>query len=151
MSEHDAIDPAEVARTIPDDELWALHQVELAGEWFERAFGTLLEAHHCTGRAQVILLQAADALDEAGRGELARHARTVAALDAVHGRWTYQMVDEFRSHMLDPVRELDSRVRSAISGGVRHSYEANQKRNTEGVVTGTSVRPHPSAAAETEM
>ena len=136
----DAVDPADAARGIPDGELEALHRVELAGEWFERAFGTLLEAHHCTGRAQALLLEAAEALRRAGRPELAERARRVAAVDAVHGRWTYQMVDEFRSHMLDPVRALDEAARGEISGGVRHGFEARMKRRTDGAVTPTEVR-----------
>lgn len=141
MSDRDAIDPADVARGIPQDQLEAVHRMELAGEWFERAFGSLLEAHHWTGRAQRMLLEAAQALEDAGKGDLARHARHVASLDAVHGRWTYQMVDEFRSHMLEPVRALDESVRGEISGGVRHCFEASQKRGT-GVATGTAVHPY---------
>ncbi len=134
------VDPAEVAAGVPPPRLRAVHQVEVAAEWVERAFGALLDAHHETGHAQGLLLDAADALEEAGLGELAGRTRRVAALDAVHGRWTYQMVDEFRSHMLGPVRALDEAVREAVTRGVRHCHEADQKKHTVGAVSGTVVK-----------
>lgn len=134
------VDPAEVAAGVPAPRLRAAHQVEVAAEWVERAFGALLDAHHETGHAQGLLLEAADALAQAGLGELAARTRDVAALDAVHGRWTYQMVDEYRSHLLGPVRALDAAVRDAVTGGVRHCSEADRKRRTGGAASGTVVR-----------
>lgn len=134
------VDPAEVAAGIAPDTLEAVHQLEVAVEWVERAFGALLDAHHETGHAQGLLLEAADALEEAGHGELACRARAVGALDAVHARWTYQVVDEYRSHLIEPVRALDHRVREELTGGARHCFEARQKRDTEGASRRTSVR-----------
>jgi hypothetical protein len=125
-----------------------VHQVEVAAEWVERAFGALLDAHHRTGHAQGLLLEAADALAGAGHETLARDTRAVAALDAVHGRWTYQMVDEYRSHLLGPLRALDAGVRAEITGGVRHCHEARQKATTPGATPGTAVRLPPEAAGE---
>jgi hypothetical protein len=137
------IDPAERAAGVPEASLRAVHQVEVAAEWVERAFGSLLDAHHETGHAQELLLGAADALAEAGHGALARDARTVAALDAVHRRWTYQVVDEYRSHLLGPLRALDAEVRAEITGGVRHCHEARQKATTAGATPATGVRLPP--------
>ncbi len=139
-------DPADVAERIPGEMLRALHQVEVAAEWVERAFGALLDAHHRTGHAQGLLIEAADSLSDAGREDLARTVRDVAALDAVGGRWTYQMVDEFRSHLLGPVRAMDSAIRNDVSGGARHGFEALQKRRTGGVETGTRAQPPPPGA-----
>lgn len=137
------VDPAGAASSIDPASLDAVHQVEVAVEWIERAFGALLDAHHETGHAQGLLLEAADALDAAGHGELARRARSVAALDAVHGRWTYQIVDEYRAHMLEPARALDDGVRAGITGGLRHCLEADQKRRTPGTTSGTAVHLPP--------
>jgi hypothetical protein len=142
------IDPAERAAGVPQASLQAVHQVEVAAEWVERAFGSLLDAHHETGHAQELLLEAADALSAAGHEALARDARAVAARDAVHGRWTYQVVDEYRSHLLGPVRALDAEVRGEITGGVRHCHEARQKATTSGASAGTGVRLPPVPAGE---
>ena len=139
------IDPAERAAGVPEPSLEAAHQVEVAAEWVERAFGSLLDAHHETGHAQELLLEAADALAAAGHEALAREARAVAALDAVHGRWTYQMVDEYRSHLLGPLRALDAGVRAEITGGARHCREARQKAATPGATPATGVRLPPAA------
>jgi hypothetical protein len=139
MNEPGSIDPADVARGVPRELLEAVHRLEVATEWFERAFGALLDAHHHTGHAQILLIEAADALRAAGRGDLAERARRVAAIDAVHGRWTYQMVDEYRSHLIEPVRHLDEIARDEITGGVRHCFEADQKRHTRHVRSGTAV------------
>jgi hypothetical protein len=140
------IDPAERASRVPGPALEAVHEVEVAAEWIERAFGALLDAHHRTGHAQEMLLGAAEALAGAGHDALARDARAVAALDAVHGRWTYQMVDEYRSHLLGPVRALDAAVRAEITGGVRHCHEARQKATTPGATATTGVRLPPEPA-----
>lgn len=118
----------------------AAHQVEVAAEWFERAFGALLDAHHAVGHGQLMLLQAADALRDAGHPVLAERARReVAPRDVVDGRWTYQLVDEFRAHMLGPVRTFDDEVRARLAGGVRHRFEARQKREIAGPGARTSV------------
>ena len=142
------IDPADRAGGVDPSSLAAVHQVEVAVEWVERAFGALLDAHHETGHAQGLLLEAADALEEAGHGALADRARAVGALDAVHDRWTYQMVDEYRSHLLGPARDLDEEIRGALTGGVRHCFEADQKRRTPGTRSGTAVAAPPVAGAD---
>lgn len=133
------VDPAD-GDGFDDDALRAAHQVEVAAEWVERGFGALLDAHHDIGHAQLLLLDAAHALEEAGHADLAARAREeVAARDAVAGRWTYQMVDECRAHLLEPVRAFDEGVRERLSGGVRHRYEARQKRRDAGRDARTSV------------
>ena len=134
------IDPAEAADRADDDAIEAAQLVEVATEWVERAFGRLLDAHHDVGHAQLMLLEAADALERAGHADLARRAREeVAPLDVIAGRWTYQIVDEFRDHMLSPVRAFDEEVRRRLAGGVRHRFEARQKRGIAGPAARTAV------------
>jgi hypothetical protein len=135
------IDPAEGVDMIDDATLRAVHRLEVATEWIERAFGALLDAHHAAGHGQEMLLDAADLLEAAGHRDLARLVRSDAACrDAADGRWTYQLVDEFRSHLLEPVRGVDERVRAELTGGVRHRYEARMKRDTPGASPTTHVR-----------
>jgi hypothetical protein len=134
------VDPADGRERLGLAEIRAAHQVEVATEWMERAFGALLDAHHAVGHGQGLLLEAADALDGAGHPELAGRARQeAAARDAVAGRWTYQMVDEFRAHLLAPVRALDEEVRRRLAGGLRHRFEAMQKRGLAGPEARTAV------------
>lgn len=141
-----AIDPADGAADYDPAVLEAVHRVEVATEWIERGFGALLDAHHRVGHAQGLLLEAADALTACGAHELGERARTVIApLDAIHDRWTFQIVDEFRMHLLDPARVFDDDVRSELVGGLRHRFEALQKRLTEGSTSTTRVRTPPTA------
>jgi len=133
------VDPA-AGWDVDDPSLRAAHQVEVAVEWFERAFGALLDAHHEVGHGQEMLLQAADALERAGHAGLADRARSeVAARNAASEHWTYQIVDEFRAHLLEPVREFEEEVRSRLTGGVRHRAEALSKREIAGPAARTAV------------
>lgn len=135
------VDPAAEAGRFDDDALEAAHQVEVATEWVERAFGALMDAHHEVGHAQILLMEAADALEEAGHPDLAERARDeVAPRDAVAGRWTFQMIDEFRLHLLEPMRAFDEEVRARLAGGVRHRFEASQKRDEAGPRATTAVQ-----------
>ena len=135
------VDPAEGVDAIDDATLRAVHRLEVAAEWIERAFGALLDAHHAAGHGQEMLLEAARLLDEAGHGDLAALVRSDAACkDAADGRWTYQIVDEFRGNLLDPVRRVEERGRAELTGGVRHRYEARMKRDTPGTTSTTEVR-----------
>ena len=135
-----ATDPAEGVDAIDDATLEAVHRLEVAVEWVERSFGALLDAHHAAGHAQAMLMEAADLLQDAGHDALADLVRSDAACrDAAHGRWTYQVVDEFRTHLLEPARRVDARVREELTGGVRHRYEARMKRDTLGASATTQV------------
>ena len=135
-----ATDPAEGVDAIDDATLEAAHRLEVAAEWIERSFGALLDAHHAAGHGQEMLLAAAHQLQDAGHGALADLVWSEAACkDAAHGRWTYQVVDEFRAHFLEPTRRVDERVRRELTGGVRHRYEAWMKRDTPGASATTHV------------
>jgi hypothetical protein len=133
------VDPAEGVRDIDPATLEACHQVEVAVEWIERSFGSVLDAHHEVGRGLEMLLEAADALEAAGQRELAERARREAARDAVGGRWTYQIVDEFRSHLLEPLQGFGQDVRDRLSGGLRNRREALLKAGMEDASDSTAV------------
>lgn len=134
------VDPAAAAKGADEATLEAVHQVEVAVEWIERAFGALLDAHHQVGHAQGLMLEAAAALREAGHGALGDRAENeVAPLDAAAGRWTYQVVDEFRAHLLEPARAFEEEVRDRLADGVRHRLEARQKQRIAGRRSPTAV------------
>ncbi|MEQ8835162.1 MAG: hypothetical protein RIB67_12060 [Miltoncostaeaceae bacterium] len=122
--------PEEVAAGLPPEVREAMDAVEVACEWVERAFGSLLDAHHRTGRAQILLLEAADAMEAVGQDAHAARIREVAARDVLPGRWTYRMVDEFRAMMIEPVRAMEEAIRSDVTGGVRHVHEMDMRRRT---------------------
>lgn len=134
------VDPADGVDAIDDALLEAAHRLEVATEWIERSFGALLDAHHAAGHGQDMLLEAAGMLDDAGRADLAELVRSGAACrDAAAGRWTYQIVDEFRSHLLEPARRVEEQVRGELTGGVRHRHEARMKRDTPGASPTTGI------------
>lgn len=122
--------PEDVAAGLTAEVREAMDAVEVACEWVERAFGSLLDAHHRTGRAQILLLEAADAMESLGRADHAARIREVAARDVLPGRWTYRMVDEYRSLLIEPVRAMEEDVRADMTGGLRHVHEIDLRRRT---------------------
>jgi hypothetical protein len=115
--------------------------VEAAGtlsealEWIERARGRLYDFHQMIGRADFVLEEAADDLETAGHGELARRVRDeVVGRNVLSGRWTYQIVDEFDDGYYAEVKGIEHEVRHALLGGRRHVYEAElkERRRTHG-------------------
>lgn len=131
-----SVDPA--LGHIHDATVDAVHQKEQALKWMERAWGCLLECHHNVGHAQLTMLDAVDKLDVAGHGEMAHSLRTTVATDDVlPGRWTYQVVDEFRVRLLEATRRFEADLRERLAGGVRHRHEARQKAKQQPAATTT--------------
>ena len=111
-----------------DAEIEAAGTVGEALEYVERARGRLYDLHQLIGRADLLLQEAADSLDEAGRAELAERIRPeVVGLNVLHGRWTFQMVEEFDDGYWATVREVEKAVRDELTGGRRHVHEAEMK------------------------
>lgn len=116
----------------------AAGKVGEALEWIERARGRLYDLHQMIGRADFLMGDAADLLDEAGHTELAAVLRRdVIGRNVVQGRWTFQLVEEFDATYYDAARDAERRVRDALMGGRHHVYEAllKEARRTRG-------RPH---------
>lgn len=113
----------------------AAGKVSEAFEWIERARGRLYDFHQLIGRADFILGDAADLLDDAGAHELADLVRTdVIGRNVLDGRWTFQIVEEFDDCYYEPVREAERSIRDALMEGRRHVFEAELKesRRTRG-------------------
>ena len=115
--------------------------VEAAGkvsevlEWVERARGRLYDFHQMMGHADLQLGEAADALAEAGRDELAAYLRReMVGRNVIDGRWTFQLVEEFDDLYWEPMRQAERRVRDELVAGRRHVFESEMKddRRTAG-------------------
>jgi hypothetical protein len=104
-------------------------------EWVERARGHLYEFHQLMGHADALFGDAADQLAAAGHTALADLVRDdVVGRNVVHGRWTFQVVEEFDDGYYGPVAAVERRVRDELMAGRRHVYEAELKdaRRTPG-------------------
>jgi len=117
-------------------EVEAAGKVSEALEWVERARGRLYDLHQMIGRADFLLGDAADLLDDAGHGGLAALLRRdVIGRNVVEGRWTFQLVEEFDATYYDSVRDAERRVREELMDGRRHVHEAllKEARRTPGL------------------
>ena len=105
-------------------------------EWVARARGHLYEFHQLMGRADLTFGEAADQLAAAGHAALADLVnREVVGRNVLHGRWTFQVVEEFDDGYYGPVAAVEAQVRDDLVAGRRHVYEAELKdaRRTAGL------------------
>ena len=120
---------------VDDDTVEAVGSVTEALEWVERARGHLYEFHQQMGHADLLLGAACDKLRSAGHREIAdRLEREMVGRNVLHGRWTFQIVEEFDDDYWSVLREHERSVRGELTNGVRHVYEAEMKddRRTSG-------------------
>lgn len=113
----------------------AVGKVSEAMEWIERARGRLYDFHQMSGHADLLLGEAADALEDAGHGDVADHLRErIVGRNVLEGRWTFQIVEEYDDTYWSAVREFDRSVTDRLMGGVRHVFESEMKerRRTAG-------------------
>ena len=116
----------------------AAGKVTEALEWVERARGHLYDFHQMMGHADALTGEAADALEEAGHGELAAFLRDeMVGRNAIDGRWSFQIVEEYDDLYWTAMRDAERRVRDELMDGKRHVFESEMKddRRSKG-------RPH---------
>jgi hypothetical protein len=104
-------------------------------ERLERARGHLYAFHQLMGRADFLFGDAAEQLEAAGHQELATRVwQEVVGRNVLHGRWTFQVVEEFDDDYYRCVVDAESDIRRQLLGGRRHVYEAEMKerRRTRG-------------------
>jgi hypothetical protein len=113
----------------------AVGKVSEALEYVERARGHLYSFHQLIGHADGLLGDACDKLRAAGHDVVADRLWTeIVGHNVLHGRWTFQVVEEFDDTYWSLLRDHERRIRDELQGGVRHVYEAEMKerRRTHG-------------------
>jgi hypothetical protein len=132
-------EPLDAAHARPDDAsddlVSANGRFSEALERIERARGALYEFHQLMGGADAMLDDVVDGLRSTGHEELAaRVQEELVGRNVVHGRWTFQLVEEFDDGYYGTFRELERTVREATMAGRRHVFEAEmkQRRRTAG-------------------
>ena len=120
---------------VDDDTVAAVGKLSEALETVERARGHLYAMHQLTGAADLALDEAAALLRSAGHDALAdRVEQELIGRNVIHGRWTFQLVEEYDDGYWAVFRELERATRDELLGGRRHVYEAEMKerRRTHG-------------------
>ena len=106
----------------------AVGAVSEALECVERARGELYSFHQLMGHADLLLGEACDRLRAAGHDAVAERLETeVIGRNVVHGRRTFQIVEDFDDNYWSAFREHERRVRDELQRGVRHVFEAEMK------------------------
>jgi hypothetical protein len=133
------VDPADGldrrADGVSDETVEAVGSVSEALEYVERARGHLYSFHQLMGHADLLLGEACDKLRAAGHEALAdRLECDLVGRNVLHGRWTFQVVEEFDDVYWSVFREHERSVREELQQGARHVFEAEmkEKRRTKG-------------------
>ncbi|MCL3860953.1 hypothetical protein [Actinotalea sp. K2] len=139
-------DPAhQVPAGVDDATVVAVGKLTAALEVVEQARGMLYGFHRMTGRADNDLVEALDALEEAGHGDLAGAMRTeLFGRNVIAKRWTFQIVEDYDDSYWQPFRDWERTVREQLMDGRRHVYEARLKeQNRTHGKPGHEARPAP--------
>jgi len=133
-----------VPEGVSDATVEAVGKLTEALEWIERARGHLYDFHQMSGRADLTVGEAAEALREAGHEALAeRLERELVGRNVIEGRWTFQVVEEYDDGYWSVARDLERHVRDELTQGRRHLFEARMKedRRTHGDPAHTARPP----------
>ena len=114
---------------ISEDELAALHDVEVGTEWLQRAHGHLLAFHHAVGHGMDRFDRAERGLREAGHSDLADVLRDDLLPRGVVGEsWSYEVIETHEEGLLMETRAFERRTRDHLVDGERHVAERRQQR-----------------------
>lgn len=106
----------------------AVGKVTEALEWIERARGDLYDFHQKMGHADALFGEAASMLDDAGHHETAAGLRDrIVGRNAIDGRWSFQIVEEFDDCYWIAARDEERSVRDHLTAGRRHVLESEMK------------------------
>jgi hypothetical protein len=115
-----------------DELVAALGKLSEALEVVEEARGLLYTFHRRSGRADLTLQEAVQALHDAGEHETARQvADVLVGRDVIPGCWTFQLVEQYDSQYWQPFRAVEAEVRQRFAGGTAHIYEAEMKHQEQ--------------------
>ena len=100
-----------------DELVEAVGKVSEALEYVERARGHLYSFHQLMGHADLLLGEAADDLADAGAtADAERLQDVVIGRNALDGRWTFQIVEEFDDLYYETVRDEVRAVEQRLMG-----------------------------------
>lgn len=114
---------------LSDDELTALHELQLGVEGVHRAYGHLLAFHHAIGRSMDHFAAAETRLrmdDHAAHADAIRDEYLPAGV--VDDRWSYEVVEAFESGFLTDITGFEKNVRADLAGGQTHVAERIQQQ-----------------------
>ena len=113
-----------------DELVEAVGKVSEALEYVERARGHLYSFHQLMGHADLLLGEATDDLADAGAtADAERLQDVVIGRNALDGRWTFQIVEEFDDLYYETVRDEVRAVEQRLMGGRRHVFESELKES----------------------
>jgi hypothetical protein len=113
---------------VTDATVEALGRLSEALEAAEIARGRLYGFHRMSGTADRTLGEAVELLRKAGHEELADRIDTeLVGRNVLHGRWTFQVVEEYDDTYYSLFKELEAEARQQLAQGRRHIYEAEMK------------------------
>lgn len=113
---------------LTDDEVAALHEIQLGVEYLYQAFGQLIATHHSVGRAMNRFYDAEELLRQADHEPYADELRDRhLPAGAVGDLWTYELVDEFRHGFLADLAAFETAIREDLADGVDHVSERRQQ------------------------
>jgi hypothetical protein len=117
--------------TADDAVVDALGQLSAALETAEDARGHLYAFHRLSGRADLDLQAALEALGRAGHPEVADPiSELMVGRDVAADRWTFQLVEEYDSSYLEPFRQAERAAREHLGIPV-HLAEAEMKHREQ--------------------
>ena len=115
---------------VSDDTVAAVGKFSEALEWVERARGHLYDFHQMMGHADALIGDAADELREAGHeGQAQRIEDELVGRNALEGRWSFQMVEEYDAIYWSVVRAFADDLRNQLVGGRHHVFESEMKED----------------------
>lgn len=120
---------------VSDGTVSAVGKFSEALEWVERARGHLYDFHQMMGHADALIGEAADELREAGHQDQAQRIEAeLVGRNALEGRWSFQMVEEYDAIYWSVVRAFADDLRGELMGGRHHVLESEMKedRRTHG-------------------
>lgn len=119
---------------VSDELVDAVGKVSEALEWVERARGRLYDFHQMMGHADFLLGDGAEMLRKCGQVRQADDLeKRIVGRNVLHGRWTFQIVEEFDDGYYHELKQYDKNLRDQTMGGKRHVFEAElkEKRRTK--------------------
>lgn len=113
---------------VTDQTVDAVGKFSEALEWVERARGHLYDFHQMMGHADALIGDASDLLAEAGHDELAERAQAeLVGRNAIEGRWSFQMIEEYDAIYWSAVRSFAEKLRGELMDGRHHVLESEMK------------------------